>query len=98
MPTGHRRPLVPKQPPVLGVWLENELLTVTDREWTCQTCGTRHDRDPNAALNLQRLATATALPVASPSGNCGREGLCRSRGSHACQIRASRKALGAKRT
>jgi hypothetical protein len=25
----------------------------------------------NAALNLKRLATATALPVASPSGNGG---------------------------
>ena len=30
-----------------------------------------HDRDLNAAINLQRLATETALPVASPSGNGG---------------------------
>ena len=30
-----------------------------------------HDRDLNAALNLKRLATETALPVASPSGNGG---------------------------
>ncbi len=50
---------------------KNEALTLKDREWTCQQCGTHHDRDHNAALNLQRLATATALPVASPTGNGG---------------------------
>lgn len=50
---------------------KNESLTLSDREWTCAGCGTRHDRDRNAALNLKRLATATALPVASPTGNGG---------------------------
>lgn len=50
---------------------KNEALTLKDREWTCAQCGTHHDRDHNAALNLKRLATATALPVASPSGNGG---------------------------
>jgi putative transposase len=50
---------------------KNEALTLRDREWTCCECGTHHDRDHNAALNLKRLATATALPVASPSGNGG---------------------------
>ena len=50
---------------------KNEALTLEDREWTCPQCGTRHDRDFNAAINLKRLATATALPVASPSRNGG---------------------------
>ena len=48
---------------------KNEALTLKDREWVCHECGTHHDRDHTAALNLKRLATATALPVASPSSN-----------------------------
>lgn len=50
---------------------KNEALALKDREWTCLQCGTHHDRDFNAAQNLKRLATATALPVASPSSNDG---------------------------
>lgn len=50
---------------------KNEALTLKDREWACPQCGTDHDRDLNAAQNLKRLATVTALPVASPTGNGG---------------------------
>ncbi len=50
---------------------KHEALTLSDRQWTCPGCGTAHDRDLNAAINLSRLATETALPVASPSGNGG---------------------------
>ncbi len=53
---------------------KNDALTLSDREWMCPVCGTHHDRDLNAAINLQRLATATALPVASLSGNGGTVG------------------------
>jgi putative transposase len=50
---------------------KNATLTLAERAWTC-SCGVRHDRDVNAAINLQRLATGalaarTALPVASPA-------------------------------
>lgn len=31
----------------------NEDLTLADRAWTCGGCGERHDRDMNAALNIQ---------------------------------------------
>ncbi len=52
-----------------GCGAKNSRLTLGERSWTCG-CGARHDRDVNAAINLQRLATAalgveTALPVAS---------------------------------
>jgi putative transposase len=53
-----------------GCGLRNGALALAQRTWTCVGCGAYHDRDVNAAINLQRLATdalaaATALPVAS---------------------------------
>jgi putative transposase len=43
---------------------KNDELKLKDRHWQCQACGIIHDRDINAALNLKRLATEAALPVA----------------------------------
>jgi putative transposase len=59
-----------------GCGARNAGLTLDQRAWTCAGCGARHDRDVNAAINLQRLATgalaaATALPVASPAATPG---------------------------
>ena len=54
---------------------KNGTLGLAERAWTCP-CGSKHDRDVNAAINLQRLATSalavrTALPVASPAATSG---------------------------
>lgn len=51
-------------------------LGLGERTWTCAACGAHHDRDVNAAINLQRLATGassvqSALPVASPTVTLG---------------------------
>ena len=36
-------------------------LTLGERRWTCDACGTEHDRDQNAAKNLEMLASAQAV-------------------------------------
>jgi len=51
-------------------------LVLGDRTWTCAGCGAHHDRDVNAAINLQRLATGAlaarpALPEASLAATPG---------------------------
>jgi putative transposase len=53
-----------------GCGARNGALSLGERAWPCVGCGVHHDRDVNAAINLQRLATGApwaraALPVAS---------------------------------
>jgi putative transposase len=44
-------------------------LSLGDRNWTCTSCGTTHDRELNAAINLARYAES--LPAAA----CGAESI-----------------------
>ena len=34
----------------------NHDLKLSDREWTCAGCGTLHDRDVNASINIKKFA------------------------------------------
>lgn len=50
----------------------NDALTLSDRYWTCDHCGITHDRDLNAAINLEKYKNHT---VSSTEINaCGEEG------------------------
>ncbi len=54
--------------------VKNEALTLSERIWTCRSCGTTHDRDVNAAVNLARLVPEGGYPESWAGSACGAEG------------------------
>lgn len=60
---------------ICGVKAEKMPLSV--RQWTCAHCGAEHDRDINAARNIERESLATASGAGSHA--CGEEGAGRGR-------------------
>ena len=41
-------------------------LTLSERSWRCENCGAKHDRDVNAAKNLEAMAAAHAVTACCP--------------------------------
>lgn len=62
----------------------NAALTLRDRHWTCASCQAHHDRDANAALNIQREGLRLLAEGTGPEGRTRRSRGSDARGGDAC--------------
>jgi putative transposase len=65
-----------------------EALLLSVRAWTCHGCGAHHDRDVNAAINLENMAASSAVSA------CGEDGAGRGRKTAAKAASAKQEANG----
>ena len=54
----------PTTKPCSDCGFHNENLSLSDRQWTCPECGSHHDRDVNAAINILRAACDPVVETA----------------------------------
>lgn len=61
-------------------------LALWARRWTCGTCGAEHDRDANAATNIEREGLRLLAAEPCPEGPTPRRGGRQARGAGACAV------------
>ena len=57
--------------------VKNQDLTLSDRTWICQSCGSIHDRDVNAAINIESQSTVGTTETNACGDHVRREPACK---------------------